>query len=753
MFDPTSGEALFIPKEKRLFLPLVHDGAILGVFLATGVRLKAARAVPPLLREAATLCLENLLLYKAAISDPVTGLFNEAWFNRSLEREIDQVQGFILPSSSRFLDSAPSGGSGQCGLILADIDYFKTVFDRFGLATAERILNQVADALEDTCPEQASACRLSDDLFAILCPGYSPQRTAKLAEKVRKAISRVTMEHGDMEEISITASVGSTTYPADLRGAQLRTPAPDQARSLFRKARLAIGVAKELGRNQVMAFNQVLPKGGTVLEVLPLRRLSVSLGKGVDAMEGQRFLVWSPRFQGEAEARPGGSRLHGRYPAMYKAEVMLTDVQEDMAFAEVLSVNDSTWEIEAGDRLALIEETDWFQGGEVGAPQKDIATGLYSYRDFLTSWSEARQSCEKFSLVLLRLSGENGKGSCDLHSHDETCVREIAVMAQRNFGEATLGGRYSLNTLCFFIPNEKPQHVLESTTEFFNRLGERYGMTPAAGIAGFPFLTYSQADALENCRKALDHALLLPAPMAAMFDSISLNISADRLFTKGDVYGAIEEFKLALLADNTNMLAKTSLGACYAKLGRFDQAAGILREVSEASPADLNAAYNLGCTLLRLDDFSGAATAFEHCLSIDPKHLYSLVRLGLIAEKTGEPEDARACFLGAARLEGGEAQAARHLARLDLASGNVEMAREYLHTAITYNPTDDQSIHSLAKLYLDSGKDPEIAASLASQSAELKPDNKQYLLTLWRALKTAGRPTEAEKIKTRADEL
>ena len=49
--------------------------------------------------------------------------------------------------------------------------------------------------------------------------------------------------------------------------------------------------------------------------------------------------------------------------------------------------------------------------------------------------------------------------------------------------------------------------------------------------------------------------------------------SADRLYVDGDIYGAIEEFSFWLfLLDSDNILARNSLGICYAQVGKPDKA-------------------------------------------------------------------------------------------------------------------------------------------------------------------------------------
>ena len=96
----------------------------------------------------------------------------------------------------------------------------------------------------------------------------------------------------------------------------------------------------------------------------------------------------------------------------------------------------------------------------------------------------------------------------------------------------------------------------------------------------------------------------------------------------------------------------------------------------------------------------------------------------------------------------------RHLARLSLkrgGGGGDDEAREYLHKALLYNPTDAFSLHMMAKLYLDSGQDPAIAETMARQSAALRPEQKAFWSELARALTAQGQQGEAAAASAKAE--
>jgi predicted Zn-dependent protease len=59
----------------------------------------------------------------------------------------------------------------------------------------------------------------------------------------------------------------------------------------------------------------------------------------------------------------------------------------------------------------------------------------------------------------------------------------------------------------------------------------------------------------------------------------------------------------------------------------------------------------------------------------------------------------------------------------------------------------------LARLYLDAGEDPEMAATLARQSVSLLPGLKSGWVQLARALESMGRSKEAREARLKAGEV
>lgn len=742
-------EAAYLRGEQKLLLPLFHGGRFLGVFMARGARGVQAKTLP-LLTCAASLCLENMMLAKRCRTDGVTGLDNCGSLMAAMEREIELVQACILPGSANCLESQPGEARGGFGLVLLDVDYFSWVNQNYGYLFGERLLAKIGAVLAAEAPEGALCSRLEGDVFAVLLPGASAQRCQDFAETARQAVAAEIFEYPvNGERVRVTVSAGFGLYPGDLHGGQLAAPTGEAARILIQKARKTLSCAKDLGRDQVMSFARILREGGQVLECLPLGRLAVSLGSSADAKEGMRFLVWSPRPGAGQGALRADGRGTGRYPAMVKGEIILMETQDDVSYAEVLSVTDPSWTMEPGDRLLMAQDAE--DSSAVGAhsaepPKRDMASGLLGHRDFIRHLAQVRENQNVFTLALVRLpdAGKDrlGPGAQPV----EARVQELAGLCREFFGAAMLGGRFSSGSLILFLAGQDPLALREHFLEFSSLAQARLGFKLSVGLAGYPFLNFGKADVLENCRKALEHSLLITqGPELAVFDSISLTISADRLFTLGDVYGAIEDYKLALLADEANLLARNSLGICLARLGRAAQAKAEFERVLSVEPKNVMALYNLGYVCHRLGEAKQARAAFQRCLKLQPGDVYCLLRLGRMAEEAGKIGNARKYYEKAAQQPKGKGLVMKHLARVALAQGNTEQCREHLHQALVHDPKDAFSLHLLAKLYLDGGEDPGIAEALARQASALRPDQKPFWRELARALEAQGRHDEARQ--------
>lgn len=748
---------VWIAEESRLLLPLLQhpdangpdhldgseDDGLLGVFMARGVNAERVEALLPDLPALAGLCLENLELYKAGRLDHTTHLATRQVF---LERVREEVERIVAPFGSdveQSPDSGPTGGrEATFGVAVIRFPSLEKLARQWGHAFAETFLTRLAEQCRKQLPDTALAARVSDYTLAVFFPSGNAVTCTTALAVVLHSLEGVTLPLPHTgRSTAVQGSCGFALYPQDMDGD--RSDLADPAPALLHKAGLAADVTQT--RNTVprlMAYGRILAEGGSIRRILPLSRVEISLGRGEGAREGQCFSVWSTDYPVQTHHAESDRPLQ----PLYKGELVILETRESEAVAEILHLGDPSWPMQPGDTLGLLPRNAPGVVSESADQPLDALTGLYRHGDFLARLARSREGIPQFALAMVHLATPSG---------DPYRMAQVSRLCREVHADAgfhdVLGGRFATGTLVFFHPEVDPASLVTLYSGITARLAPQHGLS-AVGIAPWPLLQYHPGDTLECCRKALEYALLLPEPHVGIFDTLALNISADKKHCRGDVFGAMEEYKLALLLDPDNALAWNSLGVCMAGLGCHDEARRHFEEALHRTPDDPALAYNIGVACLHLNDPTAARAHFQRCLELVPGHLFATLRLGQLAERQNDLESARAHFLSAAK-DSTSALPHRHLARIALRENNPQQAREAVHEALLRDPRDAQSLTLMARLYLDGGEDPELAERLARQSLALQSDSKAGWLTLARALEARSLHRESRMALIKAGEL
>lgn len=133
-----------------------------------------------------------------------------------------------------------AGGSrpgDQTGLILVDLDDFKSANTLFGITGGDRVLCVAAEALREAARGNDMVARLGGDEFAIIASGASRDGVAQLVERILGALEGADAEMG-LVGFKLSASVGWATYPEPIAGKA----------DLFECADRALGAAKASGK-------------------------------------------------------------------------------------------------------------------------------------------------------------------------------------------------------------------------------------------------------------------------------------------------------------------------------------------------------------------------------------------------------------------------------------------------------------------------------------------------------------------------
>ena len=160
-------------------------------------------------------------------TDELTGLFNTRGFAIAANRLFGQAMRYGRPASVLMIDS----------------DHLKMVNDQHGHEAGNRLLRQVANAVQAELRATDVPARYGGDEFIVLLPETPPKGAFDVAERIRTAIGARPLAV-DGHTINATVSIGIACYPEDGRSLD----------ALAARADRALYHAKEEGRNRVARY-------------------------------------------------------------------------------------------------------------------------------------------------------------------------------------------------------------------------------------------------------------------------------------------------------------------------------------------------------------------------------------------------------------------------------------------------------------------------------------------------------------------
>jgi len=277
--------------------------------------------------------------------------------------------------------------------------------------------------------------------------------------------------------------------------------------------------------------------------------------------------------------------------------------------------------------------------------------------------------------------------------------------------------------------------------------------TVSAGIAGYPKLNYTPAEMISGAFKALDHASFFGPGSTATFDAVSLNISGDKLFDKGDIDGSIDEFKRALKLDPSNINVHNSLGVCYGLIGDYEEARSAFDTALKFNSNEVMPWYNLGFINMLNGDRNKALDLFLKANTINRDVFEVVFQTGRLLLEMDQPETGRKYLEHATRLDPESGAAFRYLGECYTRLGKTEAAIGAYKTAIKLNPMDAASLSAMGWLFDQQGENPEISVVFCQESVELSPENGLFRQRLGRLYLKQNRLDDALKEFKKADLL
>jgi tetratricopeptide (TPR) repeat protein len=258
---------------------------------------------------------------------------------------------------------------------------------------------------------------------------------------------------------------------------------------------------------------------------------------------------------------------------------------------------------------------------------------------------------------------------------------------------------------------------------------------------------------IDNACKALDHATFFGPGSAVAFDEVSLNISGDKLYENGDLQGAIDEFKRALLIDPSNINVHNSLGVCYGLVGEYESAIEEFKAVASIDPKEYMAMFNLGLVHALRNQPEMALEFFLEADKINGDVYEVAFQSGKLYFESGDLEKAKPFLERAAKLDPDSGAVYRYLGDC-YAAGNLKQdAISAYKKAIRHNPHDAASMSALGCLFENQGENPEITLMFCRESVGLSPENGLFRYRLGRLYFKQNRFEDALKEYEKAEQF
>lgn len=166
-----------------------------------------------------------------ALKDSLTGILNRRAIFEVAEDELERAR----------------REKTSLSILMADLDYFKSINDRYGHATGDLALKLAVDTIVKYLRPYDHVGRWGGEEFLIVLPNTETEEAYQIAERLRLAIERTEMDLGEGEALSMQISLGVTS-----------TSLEDNLNldSLVSQADMALYWAKNSGRNQVQIYRK-----------------------------------------------------------------------------------------------------------------------------------------------------------------------------------------------------------------------------------------------------------------------------------------------------------------------------------------------------------------------------------------------------------------------------------------------------------------------------------------------------------------
>ena len=166
-----------------------------------------------------------------ATTDPLTSLFNR----RKMMEEIKNAKEQFIVNEQIFT------------LAILDLDYFKQINDKYGHTFGDIALQTFASLLKKKIKPPNVIARWGGEEFILLFPNNNLQQTKRILTSLQACCNEELLKYRT-ESVVLTFSAGVCEYTASYL-----------KNDIIKKADQALYLAKSLGRNQIVLYEEGLP--------------------------------------------------------------------------------------------------------------------------------------------------------------------------------------------------------------------------------------------------------------------------------------------------------------------------------------------------------------------------------------------------------------------------------------------------------------------------------------------------------------
>ncbi len=166
---------------------------------------------------------------RLATIDPLTGAYNRRTFHDIAERELARAVRNGQPLS----------------IIVVDIDHFRPVNEKHGIRAGDEVLRRVADLIRTALRKEDMLVRYGGEEFLVMLPDVPGPGAVVVAGRIRKSVEAETLQV-EGQSLQLTVSVGVSARFDE---------GPESIENLLARADEALALAKQRGRNRVVALS------------------------------------------------------------------------------------------------------------------------------------------------------------------------------------------------------------------------------------------------------------------------------------------------------------------------------------------------------------------------------------------------------------------------------------------------------------------------------------------------------------------